>query len=1066
MKAERWQKIERLYHAALERDGDERASFLTEACSDDASLLREVERLLAANERADGFLDTPALELEAKNMAAEKAASSLGIRVGQMLGSYEVLSHLGAGGMGEVWRARDTRLDREVAIKVLPALLSGDADRLRRFGQEARATSALNHPNILTIYDIGEYEGVPFIVAEMLEGGELREQLKGGPLPIRRSVDLAHQIAQGLEAAHEKGIIHRDLKPENIFVTKSGRVKILDFGIAKLVAPESKEVDLEASTKILLTNPGMILGTVGYMSPEQVRGRDVDQRSDIFSFGVILYEMLTGQRAFRGDSAIEVMSAILKEEPPETALLNSKISPQLERIVRRCLEKQPEQRFQSASDLSFALDALSTPSGSQLNALAEMPARTGRAFVPQLLARRNKIIIPALLLLLGVIYLLSSWRPFQQAMPQPSAKALPWYEIGTQALRDGSYYQASEHLQKAIRIDPHFSLAHARLAEALAELDYSDESKNELLIVSSQVPDRSRLAAFDRLTLEAIQYTVVRNLPAAIGSYTQMIEIAPDAERSHVYLDLGRAYENSHQPDKAIDTYLSAVKYDPQLPTAHLRLGVIYGERQKDLSRADEAFRKAEELYQDNKEGLAELFFNRGMIYNGLNRLAEARGQLKRVAEYGSDHQKIRALLHLSSNSFSAGDFEQARREAEEGLSLAQKNRMRSLTTQGYFSLALLYHYRGDYDKAKNYYNQTIESAAAYGGHRDTAFARLNLGSLLIRQGHLDDGLREVEAAQKFFQSADYRSEQLSALILIAREKRKRGDHEAVKSDYEQLLPLAEESGDRSQVAQVHSEIGRLLIDQERYPEAVTHLDESYRIYQSLGLKPKVGYVLVNLIFAMWQVGDYRAAHASLGEAYSIANQTAGVEKQLLAQIALSESHLALSQQNFRLAVQKSLPYANQSEALPVEVYIWALQILGAAEALSGSVRAGLQHCQEAVAKAESVKDDRLLGEAKLTLAQGKAIAGQWQESLTLANQAQELLSRFGRIESEWRAWLVAARSYQSLKQGARARDAALKAEETINQLRERWGADAYNLYLTRKDTKPQYAQIKELLSQ
>ncbi len=1066
MKAERWQSIERLYHAALERDGDERASFLAEACAGDASLLREVELLLAANERADGFLDTPALELEAKNLAAEKSPSSLAIRVGQMLGSYEILSHLGAGGMGEVWRARDTRLDRAVAIKVLPASLANDADRLRRFEQEARATSALNHPNILTIYDIGKHEGVPFIVAELLEGAELREQLKEGPLQIRRSVELARQIAQGLEAAHEKGIIHRDLKPENIFVTRSGRVKILDFGIAKLNLPKPAEVDPEAPTKIPLTNPGMILGTVGYMSPEQVRGRDTDHRSDIFSFGVILYEILTGQRAFRGDSAIEVMSAILKEEPPEISLTNCKVPPQLERIVRRCLEKEPEQRFQTSSDLSFALEALTTPSGSQLNTLAEMPARNTRSFVPQFLARRYKIIVPVLLLLLGVGYLLSSWRPFQQGMPQPSAKALPWYEIGTQSLRDGSYYRASSYLQEAIRIDPQFSLAHARLAEALAELDYSDESNRELLIVSSQVPDRSRLTAIDRLTLEAIQYTAVRNLPAAIDSYAQMIELAPDAERAHVYLDLGRAYEKSHEPDKAIESYLNALKYDPQLPTAHLQLGIIYGQRQKDLNKANESFKRAEELYQDNKEGLAEIFFNRGMIYNGLNRLAEARDQLKRVAQYGNDHQKIRAVLELSSISSSAGNFEQARQEAEEGLSLAQKNKMRNVMTQGYLALGQLYHSRGELDRAEAYYKQAFDSASDYGGRKDTALAQVNLGSLLIQKGRLDDGLREVQAAQKFFQSADYRNEQLWALIIIAREKRKRGDHEAAQSAYEQLLPLAEESGDQSSVALVHSEIGRLLIYQERYPEALTHIDESYRIYQSLDLKPKVGYALVSRIYVMWQIGDYRAAHASLGEAYSIANQAARGEEQLLAQIALSESHLALSEQNFKLAVEKSRPYANQAEELSVEVYIWALQILGPAEALSGSIRAGLQHCQEAVTKAESIKDDRLLGEAKLTLAESKAIAGQWQESLTLANQAQELLSRFGRIESEWRAWLAVARSHQSLKQSAQARDAALKAEETINQLRERWGADAYNLYLTRKDIKPQHAQIKELLSQ
>jgi serine/threonine protein kinase len=286
------------------------------------------------------------------------------ITSGLQFDHYEVLAPLGEGGMGEVWRARDTRLDREVAIKVLPAGFARDADRLKRFEQEARATSALNHPNILTVYDIGGYEGAPYIVAELLEGEELREQLDEGALPLRAAIDYARQIASGLTAAHAKGIVHRDLKPENLFITTDGRVKILDFGLAKLKPPQVGDVDSQAPTQKKITDPGTVMGTVGYMAPEQVRGQVADHRADIFSFGLILYEMLRGQRAFSAESAVEVMNAILKEEPPELGETNAKISPALEKIVRRCLEKKPERRFQSASDLGFALEALSTLSGS------------------------------------------------------------------------------------------------------------------------------------------------------------------------------------------------------------------------------------------------------------------------------------------------------------------------------------------------------------------------------------------------------------------------------------------------------------------------------------------------------------------------------------------------------------------------------------------------------------------------------------------------------------------------------------------------------------------------------
>ena len=279
---------------------------------------------------------------------------------GTKLGPYEIIGQIGAGGMGDVYRARDSRLGRDVALKVLPESFSRDADRLRRFEQEARAVAALNHPNILAIHDIGEDGGAPFIVSELLEGASLRAELEQGPLSARKASDYAAQIAQGLAAAHDRNIVHRDLKPENIFLTREGRVKILDFGLAKL-APNGRGEKGQADGLTLTSSPteaGMVMGTAGYMAPEQVRGATVDSRTDIFAFGAVLYEMISGMRAFRRDTAAETMTAILKEDPPELSEIDHPVSPGLERIVRRCLEKQPEQRFQSAKDLAFALEAL------------------------------------------------------------------------------------------------------------------------------------------------------------------------------------------------------------------------------------------------------------------------------------------------------------------------------------------------------------------------------------------------------------------------------------------------------------------------------------------------------------------------------------------------------------------------------------------------------------------------------------------------------------------------------------------------------------------------------------
>ncbi|MBA2704224.1 MAG: protein kinase [Blastocatellia bacterium] len=279
---------------------------------------------------------------------------------GTQLGSYEIVSQIGEGGMGEVYRARDTKLGRDVAIKVLPAAFSEDADRLCRFEQEAQAAGALNHPSILVIYHIGTHSGAPYIVSELLEGQTLRERMNGTAVPQRKSLDLALQIARGLAAAHEKGIVHRDIKPDNIFITNDGRAKILDFGLAKLTAESSaSESQTEVPTRKVNTDPGTVMGTVGYMSPEQLRGKHADARSDIFSFGAVFYEMLSGKRAFQRDSMPETMSAILKEDPPDLSTTNKTVSPALERVVHHCLEKNAEQRFHSASDLAFAIEALS-----------------------------------------------------------------------------------------------------------------------------------------------------------------------------------------------------------------------------------------------------------------------------------------------------------------------------------------------------------------------------------------------------------------------------------------------------------------------------------------------------------------------------------------------------------------------------------------------------------------------------------------------------------------------------------------------------------------------------------
>jgi eukaryotic-like serine/threonine-protein kinase len=315
---------------------------------------------------------------------------------GTKLGPYEILSALGAGGMGEVYRARDPRLGREVAIKVLPSGSAPDPERLRRFEQEARATAALNHPNILAVFDVGSQDQSPYIVSELLEGETLRARLNSGALPVRKAVDFGRQIAGGLASAHDHGILHRDLKPENIFITANGHVKILDFGLAKLTMSEPGTPRMSSQATLdSVTGRGVLLGTLGYMSPEQCRGATIDARSDIFSFGAVLYEMISGKRAFCGDTTADTISSILKEEPPDLATSGRDVPPLLERIVHHCLEKDPSARFQSARDIAFALETLSSISSSATEAISRPAIATPET--------RKRWLIPSLLGVIAVL---------------------------------------------------------------------------------------------------------------------------------------------------------------------------------------------------------------------------------------------------------------------------------------------------------------------------------------------------------------------------------------------------------------------------------------------------------------------------------------------------------------------------------------------------------------------------------------------------------------------------------------------------------------------------------------
>jgi serine/threonine protein kinase len=352
MSTERFHRLEGLFADALAQPSDTRGDFLARTCAGDIALQDEVLSLVTAAEHSGEFLLTPAFDVLARRIANDGSS----LHRGDRLGAYAIDQRLGSGGMGEVWRARDERLGRDVAIKVLLPYFSNDAERVRRFLQEARAASALNHSNVLTVYDVGEHGGAPYLVTECLEGESLRARLAVRRLTVDETVDVGLQLARGLAAAHARGIVHRDLKPENVFLARDGRVKILDFGLAKLHDPAP--VVTGSDRTLTQTRHRAILGTAGYMAPEQALGADVDARADVFAVGALMYEMLAGRRAFQGVGPYEILNAVVTKEPPEISTVNSDVTPALSAIVHRCLAKSANDRFTSAADLTTALEAV------------------------------------------------------------------------------------------------------------------------------------------------------------------------------------------------------------------------------------------------------------------------------------------------------------------------------------------------------------------------------------------------------------------------------------------------------------------------------------------------------------------------------------------------------------------------------------------------------------------------------------------------------------------------------------------------------------------------------------
>jgi tetratricopeptide (TPR) repeat protein/tRNA A-37 threonylcarbamoyl transferase component Bud32 len=983
--------------------------------------------------------------------------------IGKTISHYRILGQVGEGGMGVVYVAEDLHLARRVAIKIPHA--GKDENHYRsRFLREARAVSKLRHQNIAAVHDFGETEdGQPFIVMELISGQTLGEVLAGPGLSIARAVEVTREVAEALSEAHRRGVVHRDIKPSNVIIDERGEVKVLDFGLAKQLHEEfAGATGPDAQTLLSArTRSDVVIGTPLYLSPEQARGSKVDGRSDLFALGALLYECLTGRPAFSGANVIEIGAQVLHFDPPPPSRLNPRVPSELDRLTRKALAKRAEDRFQTADEFASELmrvrsrlpDAdttrtrrlITAENGHRSSALITMAEGLRRPkFSPLTLAAS----LAALLLLVWVVA-----RVTRPSIHVPSDEVRAVYEQGVDAMREGAYYKASVLLAKAVGTDKDFALAHARLAEALMEMDFLDPAKDEMLAATTLVRDGGVLPREEALYLDAVRLTVTREYPSAIKVYQEIVGLKPKQPQAH--LDLGRAYEKNNETQKAIESYTAATTLDGSYATAFLRLGILHA-RQKNLAGAVSAFGYAENLYTGakNQEGQAAVHYWRGRLFVEQQKFSEAHAELQQALDIASEtnnvYQQVQTFIQLA---YAEQDPVQAQTIGLKAVDIAQAHGMNDLLANGYIMLGNFSFNQDDYPEAESNFTRALDFARNYKLRRLEALALFHLGSLYTKLSRPDDAIKVLERSRDFYLQGGYRKEADAAAVLLGRAERQKGDYAGALKIFEEQLLAAKLSGDMVQVGNLHRDCGAVFFAQEQYEQAITHFRESISAARSLPSKQLLTYSLIIQADTLWRMGRYDEATQSIRPEAVDNIQTLGMGKDLMASVLRIEADMLLSRQRFPEATAKArqalalLDVKNASKDLLSEINL----DLGLSESFNGSRSSGRALCEEAAQLADASGDRWTVANAQMALAAALLEDGDAKGALAAALNAQKIFAETGRADSEWRALVVAGKASRRAGDETAAREYLTRAAASLTQFEQGLGADA-SIYLSRPD--------------
>ncbi len=1032
MTTEQRQRLRLAFHEALKKTAAERAVLIAELKTCDPFLGRELEKLLLAQAKETGAPDDtlPIFDSVLPDAAQSFADGTI------IAGRFEIVRFLGCGGMGEVYEANDFHLGR-IALKTIRPEIADRPDILARFRHEVALARKVTGPNVCRIHELfiapetDPGRPVAFLTMEFLDGVTLADRLdQGGPLTIQDSEQIAVQVCSGLQAIHDAGVIHRDLKSRNIMLAqRNGRAcaVVMDFGLAHETAPAP------ATSGTKLTSYGTVLGTPEYMAPEQFRGATVTPASDIYALGVLLYEMVTGKLPFEAATPLGATEQRTKH-PVRASMLQPGVPHRWDRVIERCVSYEPEDRYQAPREVAEALC---------------------RRPIYRVSGHRALAVAAALLACIAagilILYRSRSYQP-------PSPNALYWYNRGVAALREGTYLNATNALQMALVRDPDFLLAHARLADAWNELDFTGRAKDEMLKASSLELERD-LPESDKQYVEAVRATILRDFPEALNRYTAIFKMLPKDKKPYGYVDLGRAYEKTGQISKATWSYSQAKGLAPDDPASYLRLGILESrDREKASEDPESEFARAEKLYSaaSNLEGIAEVQYQRGYAANREKRLDQAEQFLKdslaTARAIPSVQLEVRALAQLSATEY-LRDLD-ARRHfggktpvdlANDAITLARDNGLEYWATDGIVRLGSAYLATGDYEHAESYFQQALQLSQKSERPRLVALAELNLATLRDQQGGKpDDVISFAQKAFDYYHPTGFFVESTDALILIARAKLEQSQFREALQRGQQSLDLTEKAGNPALVGLAEEVTGDAFFELQNYSEALVHFQSALKANPN-------EYNTLHCAEALWRMGRYSEAEQM------ISGIPADVRRRpdLAPEIVGIDAEMRLSRKQYRRAFELARSALRTPEN-QTPSWVSELQITAAvAESRVGRLKGAEAQLQKVISGSQS--GNEAVANAQLALADVYFAEHSPQQALPMAETANAFFVSAGQRESECLSLLSLAEIRRALGDSTSAQKSAVKALDILAEFAHNWSIS------NRPDLKDAARELEEL---